>query len=299
MPRPILSAACLFVLAGCDGTSSTWLVAQAQAQAKEAKLPDFSYVTRLSPLDHVNSEGEELETLAQVLRQDRFRFHEGLGDPEDQKEAVLGNKAARLQFEAVAAAAKLDEALFRRNPKVKVEVRANKLTVTVLDQGTDDVACILKDGMLNQVQWNAPAERISVMPRWQSRGWKTQQTTGAVDLQRPDGSKVATFQHPADGPTALTLAGPTCSTLAGVRIGATLAEAKLDPLVKQSVCNCQDGNNVILWASPSSFAYQYRIDATCKKPVKCVPSDTDVMCPSAMGRKDCVITAISVAEPAG
>lgn len=290
-------------VAGCERVAGLAAIAEAHAEPAAAALAPFSYEARLSPLDHVNSKGVVLSDVAAVLRQDRARVHAGRGDSDDQKDAVLGADGARDAFEKLARASKLDaalhEAIVSRNPKVKVEVLADRVAVTVLDKGSDEVACLLVDGHLNGVSWDAPVEQMSLAPRWQNRSWKTDKQRDAMLLRRPDGSAVATFERPADGPTGLKLEGPTCSTPYGVRIGATLADAKLDPLIKQAICNCQGSKNVILWASDNAFTFQYRIDASCKKPVQCKASDTDVMCPAAIGRSDCVITAIRVQQPAG
>lgn len=303
--RPLLLVSVLLlpVLSACQEADRPQLVASAHAQAKPAALAAFRYVTRLAPLDHVNSKGVVLADAAAVLRQDRARVHAGRGDAEDQKDPALASDASRDAFEKLARASlqdpALNEAILRRNPKVQVEGTADRIQVTVLDKGSDEVACLLTDGRLNDVAWDSAADSISLATHWQSRGWKTAKTPASVQVLRPDGQLAATFLRESDGPDALRLEGSTCTTPYGVRVGATLAEAKLDPQIKQATCNCQDGNNVILWASNQAFTYQYRIDATCKKPVKCMASDTDIMCPTAMGRKDCTITSILVQPAAG
>jgi len=299
MPRVVLSFLLLPLLCACQEADRPQLIASAHAQSKPVALKDFSYVARLSPLDHLDPEGAEFEGPEQVLRRDRERYYAGLRDPEDEKDGVLSSEEARSRFESMAYEARLDELLLLRNAKVRVTVRRGKLSLEVLDPGDDSVACILVDGRLNHLSWSYPADKIRLARRWEERGWKINKTASAVQVLRPDSQLAATFLRESDGPDALRLEGPTCSTPFGVRIGATLAEAKLDPQIKQAVCNCSDANNIILWASNQAFTYQYRIDATCKKPVKCMASDTDIMCPTAMGRKDCVITAILVQPAAG
>lgn len=303
MPRVVLPFLLVPLLCACQEADRPQLIASAHAQSKTTALPAFRYVTRLAPLDHVNSKGVVLADAAAVLRQDRARVHAGRGDAEDQKDPVLAADAARDAFEALARATlkdpALQDALLRRNPKVQVEVTASAVAVKVLDSGSDEVACLLVDGRLNDVAWDSAADSIGLAPHWQRRGWKINKTADAVQVLRPDSQLAATFLREPDGPDALRLEGSTCTTPHGVRVGATLAEAKLDPQIKQAVCNCNDANNIILWASNQAFTYQYRIDATCKKPVKCMASDTDILCPTAMGRKDCVITAILVQPAAG
>ncbi|MFO0750727.1 MAG: hypothetical protein U1F43_34415 [Myxococcota bacterium] len=53
----------------------------------------LSYRARLSPLDHLDEDGQQIVSAAEILVHDRERVHVGMGDAEDGLEAMLGNDA--------------------------------------------------------------------------------------------------------------------------------------------------------------------------------------------------------------
>ena len=61
-----------------------------------------SYIARLGPQDHVNSQGLRLDTAAGVIRQDRANFHRyGNRDVEDQPDRYFASPEARATLEAM------------------------------------------------------------------------------------------------------------------------------------------------------------------------------------------------------
>ena len=58
------------------------------------------YAAFLSPKDHLNSNGERLNSVADILRQDRANFHKGGGDPGDEDDGgIFSTTEGRGKFE--------------------------------------------------------------------------------------------------------------------------------------------------------------------------------------------------------
>lgn len=78
-----------------------------------ADAATFSYKTTLGPADHVSSNGSQLTTVADMLRQDRANVHlRGKLDAGDQADGFFANKEARSLFEQ--ARVQIDNELQRR-----------------------------------------------------------------------------------------------------------------------------------------------------------------------------------------
>ena len=59
-----------------------------------------SYIARLGPADHFNSNGERLASAAAIIRQDRANYHQfGKADPEDQGDDFFASKENRAKLE--------------------------------------------------------------------------------------------------------------------------------------------------------------------------------------------------------
>jgi hypothetical protein len=69
------------------------------ARAAECDVRE-SYVARLGPADHFNSNGVRLTSPAAIIRQDRANFHEfGVRDPEDESDRFFAAKSNRALME--------------------------------------------------------------------------------------------------------------------------------------------------------------------------------------------------------
>lgn len=99
-----------------------------------------SYIARISHNDHYASDGYELSSAAQMVRQDRANWHKfGSGDADDQGDPWFGSAAqrARLQTQlerggAISPAAR--RAIVNGEPLVQVDVYRNSVRVTVLER---------------------------------------------------------------------------------------------------------------------------------------------------------------------
>jgi hypothetical protein len=62
--------------------------------------PRETYVARLGPADHFNSNGVRLTSASAIIRQDRANFHEfGVRDAEDESDRFFASKANRALME--------------------------------------------------------------------------------------------------------------------------------------------------------------------------------------------------------
>lgn len=78
-------------------------IASAPGKAAECDLRE-SYIARLGPADHYNSNGQRLTTAAAIIRQDRANFHKfGQRDPEDQGDAFFASADNRALLERMLA----------------------------------------------------------------------------------------------------------------------------------------------------------------------------------------------------
>ena len=97
-----------------------------------------SYVARISDSDHQASDGYQLESAAQMVRQDRANWHKfGSGDAEDQDDPWFRSTAARARFEKMllkggAMSAATKRAIVNGEPVVEVEVYRNSVVVNVI-----------------------------------------------------------------------------------------------------------------------------------------------------------------------
>ena len=100
----------------------------------------MKYDARLSPQDHVNSRGVHLESVADILRQDRANFHKlHKKDPEDTSANFFNTEAHRNQIETMVAHHPLPEdtvnAILKGTPLVHVAIYPERLDVNVIKQG--------------------------------------------------------------------------------------------------------------------------------------------------------------------
>lgn len=98
--------------------------------------PIESYVARLSAADHFNSNGERLESIAAIIRQDRANLYVyGKGDPEDDEDSFFSDKGNRARLESllnrgtVSRSAK--QAILNGTPMIRVDVYLDFINVDV------------------------------------------------------------------------------------------------------------------------------------------------------------------------
>jgi len=96
------------------------------------------YRARLGPSDHFNSAGARLETVAQILRQDRANYYRGMGDEDDGPDPAFQTLEERETMDARrpipvgSAQAAWREAILYGNPLVEVEVTDLELRVRIV-----------------------------------------------------------------------------------------------------------------------------------------------------------------------
>ena len=212
-------------LAPCGCAAAVPAVAPA---APAAPTPRVAYTTTLGPLDHVNTKGVTLENAAGILRQDRSRVHNGITDPGDKVDALFANEDERVKLENLAKTSNLpadvQQTILKRNPKVRVEMFDDRVNVTVLDQGTDDPACIVADGKIGGIAWDTPPEEARLPERLATRGWSVTRAGDGLRLIRPDGNVAATSES-----GMFKAVGTTCTTPSGIMLGSTLELVRKDP----------------------------------------------------------------------
>jgi len=97
-----------------------------------------SYVARLSWKDHEASDGYELDTAAQVVRQDRANVHRHIHtDEEDDFDNWFTSNSRRARFERMlnrpgAMSQSTRRAIMRGEPLVEVEVYSNAVRVNLV-----------------------------------------------------------------------------------------------------------------------------------------------------------------------
>lgn len=99
-----------------------------------------SYVARISDNDHQASDGYELESAAQMVRQDRANWHKfGSGDPDDEGDRWFRTNAQRARLQsmlerrgAISPAAR--RAIVNGEPLIQVDVYRNSVRVSILER---------------------------------------------------------------------------------------------------------------------------------------------------------------------
>ncbi|MCZ8271567.1 MAG: hypothetical protein O9306_13625 [Beijerinckiaceae bacterium] len=96
------------------------------APASAARLI-CEYSARLSSQDHFNSNGERLDSVAAIIRQDRYYFHvQGAGDAEDEDDCFFGSKSNRELLERMVSRGRIDAAARRAivngTPMIRVRI---------------------------------------------------------------------------------------------------------------------------------------------------------------------------------
>jgi hypothetical protein len=102
-----------------------------------AQAPLDSYVARIGPQDHFNSNGVRLDNAAAIIRQDRanlYRF--GRGDAEDELDSFFRSQENRAAMEqmlrAGATASSAERAIVNGTPLINVQIFPNYVLVTVI-----------------------------------------------------------------------------------------------------------------------------------------------------------------------
>ena len=100
-----------------------------------ARPPIASYGTDISPHDHLNTKGEPLATVKDILKQDRSNYYHHKGDLKDQPDTYFSNEMHRNSFE---------NAHIRINPALAKQIKENKnkdvlITVFVVTPNEIDV----------------------------------------------------------------------------------------------------------------------------------------------------------------
>lgn len=97
-----------------------------------------SYVARISRQDHQASDGYQLDTAAQMVRQDRANWHKfGNSDPEDQDDPWFGSNQQRARLEQMLGQGSAMNAATRRaivngRPLIEVEVYRHSVRVRIV-----------------------------------------------------------------------------------------------------------------------------------------------------------------------
>jgi hypothetical protein len=99
-----------------------------------------SYVARISDRDHHASDGYELGSAAQMVRQDRAYWHKfGSGDPDDEGDRWFATNAQRERLQAMlerqgAMSQSTRRAIVNGEPLVQVDVYRNSVRVSILER---------------------------------------------------------------------------------------------------------------------------------------------------------------------
>jgi hypothetical protein len=114
------------------------LVAAALLSLTTASLaaPIESYDARLSAKDHFNSNGERLDSVAAIIRQDRANYYVyGSHDAEDEPDDFFSDKNNRARLEYLLNNGKItysaEQAILNGTPLIHVEIYRNFIAVTV------------------------------------------------------------------------------------------------------------------------------------------------------------------------
>lgn len=97
-----------------------------------------SYVARISARDHYASDGYPLDSAAQMVRQDRANWHKfGKRDPDDENDVWFRTNAQRERLQSMlqragAMSAATKRAIANGSPLIQVDVYANSVAVTIL-----------------------------------------------------------------------------------------------------------------------------------------------------------------------
>lgn len=121
-------------------TAAASVLAIALTAANVARADQFlgSYEARISDNDHQASDGYQLDTAAQMVRQDRANWHKfGSGDAEDQDDPWFGSTAARARFEQMlnkgsAMSSATRSRIVNGEPIVQVDVYRNSVKVSII-----------------------------------------------------------------------------------------------------------------------------------------------------------------------
>ena len=99
--------------------------------AGSAQAGPEPYVALLSKRDHLNSNGERLSSVAEILRQDRANFHSGNGDKSDQDDPYFATKAERSKIDTykIVLVGISKDAILKGTPLVEVAVEGKTITV--------------------------------------------------------------------------------------------------------------------------------------------------------------------------
>jgi hypothetical protein len=86
-----------------------------------------SYIARLGPSDHFNSNGERLRSVAAIIRQDRANYHVfGRYDPEDERDSFFASKRNRAILESMLQNGRISRAALNEivngEPLVKISI---------------------------------------------------------------------------------------------------------------------------------------------------------------------------------
>jgi hypothetical protein len=118
------------------------LLAAALPGAAPASADQYlgSYVARISDRDHHASDGYELGSAAQMVRQDRAYWHKfGSGDPDDEGDRWFATNAQRERLQAMlerqgAMSQSTRRAIVNGEPLVQVDVYRNSVRVSILER---------------------------------------------------------------------------------------------------------------------------------------------------------------------
>ena len=128
-----------------------------------------NYRARLSNRDHFNSKGQQLESVIQVLRQDRVYYHQGKGDPEDGPDATFGTFQGRNIMEDLQPApvsmsrAAWERTILTQTPLVDISVSGRTIFVKILEP---DSAGVTRPNMPNVIP---PGGQVAARNEYRAR----------------------------------------------------------------------------------------------------------------------------------
>jgi hypothetical protein len=103
----------------------------------EFLTPTVSYTARLSDRDHYNSQGERLQSAAEIIRQDRANYHVyGLRDSEDEPDSYFSNISNRARLEELLENGRTTpeaiDRIINGTPLVRVDIYEAAVIVTII-----------------------------------------------------------------------------------------------------------------------------------------------------------------------
>ena len=99
-----------------------------------------TYYAKLADIDHYNSRGVRLHSVAAIIRQDRFNYHiRGIRQRADTWDPLFARKVNRARLESMIRNGSISwsarQSILYGNPVIKVDIYDNKVNVRVIRGG--------------------------------------------------------------------------------------------------------------------------------------------------------------------